>query len=170
MEKKGNYRESVKKAIRRCSNYAVRESESSSEGITYTTKFETKKGTSIRKMDILVNEEQETIRMKMFIEEDIQGFSKAELLKHLNEIQRKWLYGRMYLTCNDEWIADYMAILSWQGESGRAIFEENAYEIVKMISNIFMNFVEKGEAVLQELKYGTKKNLNQQDFNLNPFE
>ena len=125
MDKKENYRKSVKNALCRCSKYTVRESDSSSTGVTYTTKFENKKGTLLRKMDILVNEEQETIRLRMLIEEDISDNMRKDILKCINDLQREWLYGRMSLSGNGDWMADYMMILLWQlPESVKAAAED----------------------------------------------
>lgn len=68
-----------------------------------------------------------------------------------------------------------MMILSWRdGHRGRIEFEKNVHATVRLVAEIFMTFVEKGEAVLQELKHGSKENtikvLSREDLDLNPFE
>ena len=110
---KEDYQSSIKEIFEEFIGSKVTESKKmvSEQTITYTAYIENSSHTLKRKMDVNVNGKYERIQIVVYLEQDIPKQKHPAVRQMINDMQKEWLYVRLYLTDESDLAADYCMII-----------------------------------------------------------
>ncbi len=150
---KEDYQSSIKEIFEEFIGSKVTESKKmvSEQTITYTAYIENSSHTLKRKMDVNVNGKYERIQIVVYLEQDIPKQKHPAVRQMINDMQKEWLYVRLYLTDESDLAADYCMIIKKPDYVGyQKMFVENVREMFAHIVNVSMEYAAAVEKALKD--------------------
>ncbi len=122
------------------------------------------------KMNVSVSEKSKIIRIVTCLAEGIPENRHREIYKLINDLQNEWLYMRIYMTNENDLVAEYQMML-YQPKGRESVngFIENLQSVFRFATNITMNYAECVQNILKQGAVGSKTSLKLSQIRLNPF-
>lgn len=167
-----NYQNSVKKILEEYAVTGVRESNKmeSEQLVTYRAEIGNSDRSLVKKMDVKVNGKYEKIQIVVHLEKNIPAEKRPAILQLMNNLHKRWLYLRLYLTDDNDLEADYCTVIKkYDDVRYQTIFNDNIRAMFGYTENVIMEYAVAIEKVLEDTSV-SKGGLTPERLCLNPFQ
>lgn len=167
-----NYQNSIKKILEEYAIAGVRETNKSEteQSVTYKVEIGNSDRSIIKKMDVKVNGEYERIQIVVYLEKHIPVEKRPAICQLMNDMHKRWLYLRLYLTDDNDLAADYCTNIKKCNDSRyQKVFNDNIRAVFQHTQNVVMEYAEAIEKVLDDTSV-SEGGLALERLCLNPFQ
>lgn len=167
-----NYQNSIKKILEEYAIAGVRETNKSEteQSVTYKAEIGNSDRSLIKKMDVKVNEKHERIQIVVYLEKHIPVEKRPAICQLMNDMHKIWLYLRLYLTDDNDLVADYCTNIKKCNDSRyQKVFNDNIRAVFQHTQNVVMEYAEAIEKVLDDTSV-SEGGLALERLCLNPFQ